>query len=146
LTDVRVARDGRLFITDMNSGSIFVLDKGQMSLWMKESQFGRVNGIVIDGGTLYVNCSGTIKAIDIATKKITPYGTDGVTGAGDDLIPVPGGLLAAAFQNTILVDKAGKVTQVLPIGVNGLEYVADQKLIVATFLRNGELAAYKAQF
>jgi hypothetical protein len=35
---------------------------------------------------------------------------------------------------------------VLPIAVNGLEYVADQKLIVATFLRNGELAAYKAQF
>jgi hypothetical protein len=146
LTDLRVADDGRIFVTDMYDATIFVLERGQLTEWLKDAQLGRPNGIVIAGGTLFVNASGTTKAIDIATRKITPYGTAGVTGAGDDLVPVPGGLLAAAYQDTILVDKDGKVTQVLPIGVNGLEYVPAEELIVVTFLRKGEIAAYKARF
>lgn len=146
LTDLRVADDGRIFVTNMYDATIFVLENGHVSEWLKDEQLGRPNGIVISGGTMFVNASGTTKAIDIATKKITPYGTAGVTGAGDDLVPVPGGLLAAAFQNTILVDSEGKVTQVLPEGANGLEYLPGEELIVVTFLRKGEIAAYKAQF
>lgn len=147
LTDVRVADDGRVFVTDMYDATIFVIENGQLTEWLKdEAQLNRVNGLVIDGGTLYVNVSGKIKQIDIATKAISPYGTDDVTGAGDDLIAVPGGLLAAAFGNTILVDAAGTVTQVLPAGVNGLEYVPDEKLIVVTQLRDNQIAAYQAPF
>jgi hypothetical protein len=146
LTDLRVADDGRVFVTDMYDATIFVLEKGRLTEWLKDDQLGRPNGIVIAGGTIFVNASGTTKAIDIATRKITPYGTAGMTGAGDDLVPVPGGLLAAAFQNTIMVDKEGKVTQVLPVAVNGLEYLPREGLLLVTFLRKGEIAAYKAQF
>ncbi|TRX62732.1 ATP-binding protein [Fulvivirga sp. M361] len=84
LNDIAIDEAGRVFITDMDSSKIFVLENNEISLW-KEG-LNKPNGIYVEADRILIASSGdgTFKAYDRTTKEATLLG-DGMS-KGDGIV------------------------------------------------------------
>jgi sugar lactone lactonase YvrE len=157
--DVAVGPDGRAFLTETLQGAIYVLENGALSQWLADPQLTGANGIIVDGGTLLVATLGdvskgfdklkpsNVKSVDIATKKITDYGSPAPIGALDGIELMDGGVMVTDNSGGRLLEvKPDGSTIVLATpgpGAADLEYIPHQHLVVIPMLQSGEVAAYK---
>jgi hypothetical protein len=86
LNDIAVAADGRVFVADTFSSTIWVLQAGRMEVFVRDPKLRGPNGLVILDGKLLVAelgdvsqgfdkmTPGNIKQIDLATKAISDFG------------------------------------------------------------------------
>jgi DNA-binding beta-propeller fold protein YncE len=160
LNDVVVADDGRVFVAETATNSIYVLENGVLSQWLTGAeQLAGANGLVIDGGALLVARLGdisrgfenmqpaNIKSVDLATKAITDYGSAAPIG-GLDGIELYDGAVAVTDNPTgrlLEVARDGTVSELATPGAGAadFEYIPAERLFVVPVLNTGEIVAYR---
>jgi hypothetical protein len=160
LNDVVVAPDGRVFVADTFGNAIFVLDGGAMSAWVKDDP-GLIgpNGLTVVDGALVVSelgdasqgfenlKPGTVKAIDLATKEVTVFGTPDAIGGLDGIEPTGDGGV------TVIDNPGGRLLEVQPgsaaveifapgSGAADHEFVPNLGLLIIPNLQQGTVVAY----
>src|SRR5688572_29013216 len=112
LNDVAVAGDGRVFVSDMVTNTIWALEGDKFEVWVQDAALENPNGLFPEAGRLVVGSWGVMaddfstkvpghmKTVDLATKEIKPLGSaepvgnlDGVEGYG------AGGYLATDWMS-----------------------------------------------
>jgi len=158
LNDVKVAPDGRVFVTETLRGAVYVLENGALTEFVTDPAITGANGITIEGDRLLIAPLGDISggfanlppqrimAIDLATRVITPF-AEGPVGVLDGIEPAGDGafLVTDNPAGTVLrVDASGAVDEIVAPGSGAadFEFVAETGLIVVPMLNSGEVVAY----
>ncbi len=146
LNDLTIDEAGKVYVSDSNTGNVYLLDNGMVSVWL--SNVGGPNGLLSEGSNLWVLSwkDQTMNSVD-ANKQITMKADslenpDGVEAVGD------GTYLVSAWNGLIrLVDpNSGKVSIILDIRPDSLnaadiDYIPEKKLLlVPTFFKNSVVA------
>lgn len=146
LNDLTIDEAGKVYVSDSNTGNIYLLDNGMVSVWL--SNVVGPNGLLSEGNNLWVLSwkDQTMNSVD-ANKQITMKADslenpDGVEAVGD------GTYLVSAWNGLIrLVDpNTGKVSIILDIRADSLnaadiDYIPEKKLLlVPTFFKNSVVA------
>jgi hypothetical protein len=160
LNDVTADTQGRVFVSDMMTNSIWVLEGGKFSLWLQDDALENPNGLLAEGGRLLVGSwgrmaddfstkvPGHMKVVDVATKKVsdlgdaTPVGNlDGVEPDGKGGYTVTDWLNGAIFQ----VSADGKATRLLDLnqGSADHEFIEKDRLVVLPMMMDGKVTAYR---
>ena len=98
LNDLAVDEDGRVYVSDMLTDSIYRLDGDTLSLWLQDEALQHPNGLQIDGNRLLVapwgkdlqddfstKVPGHLIAVDVTTKSISTIGSGEPVGNLDGL-------------------------------------------------------------
>jgi sugar lactone lactonase YvrE len=158
VNDLAVADDGTIYATETMQGAIYTIADGTATEFVADPALAGANGIVIDGNRLLVATLGDIsggfenlkpsnvKAVDIATKTITDFGSAEPVGGLDGIELVEGGVLVTDNSGGRLVKIAEDGTMI-EIGQTGagsadFEFVADQNLVVIPLLSSSEVVGF----
>ncbi|WP_108681315.1 SMP-30/gluconolactonase/LRE family protein [Methyloceanibacter sp. wino2] len=160
LNDIAVDKDGRVFISDTLTNTIYALDGDAFGVWLRSAELAAPNGLYPDDGRLIVASWGKgemmsakpdhLRTVDLDSKEIanlgdgTPIGNlDGLApdGAGDFL--VTDWVAGALFR----VQPSGKAERLLDLnqGTADLFYRSDEKLVMIPFMNDGVLVAYRLE-
>jgi hypothetical protein len=162
VNDVAVADDGTIYATETMQNAIYTIKGGTVAQLVTDPGLAGANGIIIDGNRLLVATLGdlsggfenlkpsNVKAVDIATKTVTDYGSAEPVGTLDGIEALAGAVLVTDNGAGRLIRVAGDGT-VAPIGDTGpgsadFEYVEGESLAVIPLLNSSEVAAFKLSF
>jgi len=75
MNDIDVDDNGIVYITDSKNSQLLKFDGEEISIWLKDAEIEKPNGIAIDGTKMYFCNNGDhfIKTIDLNTKTIVNY-------------------------------------------------------------------------
>lgn len=163
LNDVAVDDAGRVFVSDMFTNRIYVLDDDTVSVFVEGPELLHPNGLHIDGGVLMVSgwgenikddftteTPGRLVTVDLASKAISEVGPGTPVGNLDGLEPDgSGGWLATDWIAGALfaIDSDGNARQVLDLnqGSANFAYLPDEKLVVIPMMMEGRIVAYSVE-
>lgn len=82
LNDIDVNQNGIVYVSDMQTSSIYTLKNGEFSLWFQDKRLHRVNGLYCNNDYLAAGTSKNILKIDYETGEIDVYikNTGGIDG------------------------------------------------------------------
>lgn len=163
LNDPAVDGNGRVFVSDMATNAIYVLDGDSLSVWLQDEALKHPNGLKVEDGRLMVaawgeglqpdfstTVPGHLLAIDLESKEISPVGSGEPIGNLD-------GLEADGAGNWIATDwMAGAVVRIKPDGSAeqlidlsqgsaDLEYLESEGLAIVPMMMDDKLVAYKIE-
>ncbi len=147
LNDVAVGKDGKVYVTDMGTGKIHILENGIITTW--KSGLNKPNGIFIEEDRILTASAadGSFIAHDIKTKKETLINSDmksgdgiEVTISGDYLVSNWGGEIfeMKGSKSALLFSSVEENKQTADIGI----IKEDNIVLVPTFFDN-RVVAYK---
>jgi sugar lactone lactonase YvrE len=161
LNDTAVDSAGRVFVSDMLTNSIYVLENGALSLWLQDAALQHPNGLRVEGDKLFVaawgqdiqpdfstKTPGHLLSIDLATKAISKLGSGEPVGNLDGLEPDGAGnwivtdwVGGALFR----IQPDGKAEQLIDLnqGSADLEFVQAEKLAIIPMMMDGTVAAHR---
>ena len=163
LNDVAVDDTGRVFVSDMMTNRIYVLEDQAMSVFTKGAELLHPNGLHIEDGTLTVaawgqnikddfttETPGHLLTVDLKSKKVTPAGPGKPIGNLDGLEPDgSGGWLATDWIAGALyrIDANGNATQLLDLnqGSADLEFIQAEKLAIIPMMMDGKIVAHRIE-
>ena len=161
LNDTAVDGQGRVFVSDMAASAIYVLDGGNLSVWLQDEALKHPNGLKVDNGTLVVaawgqdlqedfstSVAGHLIAVDLETKEISALGSGEPVGNLDGLEPDgAGNWLATDWMGGALyrINSDGSAEQLLDLnqGSADLGYLEGEKLAVIPMMMDGKVVAYR---
>ncbi len=147
LNDVAVGKDGKVYVTDMGTGKIHILENGIITTW--KSGLNKPNGIFIEEDRILTASAadGSFIAHDIKTKKETLINSDMKSGdgieatiSGDYLVSNWGGEIfeMKGSKSALLFSSVEENKQTADIGI----IKEDNIVLVPTFFDN-RVVAYK---
>jgi sugar lactone lactonase YvrE len=162
LNDLAVTADGRVYIADSFTNTIYLFENGAVSAWLTDPKLNGPNGLTIIGSDLVVASLGdlsggfenlkpaNVRKVDLASKAITDFGSPEMFGNLDGIEPNGKGGV------TVTDNGGGRLLEVMPgaaateivklaPGSADHEYVGAQKLYVVPQMRSGEIVGYKAE-
>ncbi len=162
LNDLAVANDGRVFIADSFTNTIYLFENGAVSAWLSDPALNGPNGLTILGSDLVVASLGdlsggfenlkpaNVKKVDLASKAISDFGSSEMFGNLDGIEPNgKGGVI-------VTDNRGGRLLEVMPgaapteivkltSGSADFEFVPAQGLYVIPQMMQGEIVGYKAE-
>jgi sugar lactone lactonase YvrE len=161
LNDLAADAEGRVYASDMVANSIWVLDNGELSLFVQDDVLENPNGLLVEGGRILVGSwgkmapdfstevPGHMQQVDIATKKISALGDPAPAGNLDGVEPDgKGGYLVTDWMSGGLFRFAadGKGTKLLPLKPGSADLgVGPDGLVVIPMMMDGTVVAYKVE-
>ena len=146
---------GTLYVTDSAANRIYRVSGDQAELWLEDAALGKPNGIHCNQGRLIIGNTrdGTLQAIDLATRTISPFASlgadfypDGLTGDGT------GGYLLSDYSGRIYRLSSGGIFTLL-LDRRGPQrfcadfaYVPETGLLVVPSLYDHRLTAYRCKW
>ena len=142
LNDVVSAPDGKVYVSDTLTASVYVLDQGKLSLFVQDPMLMGANGLMIDGGSLLVADLGDISKgfanmtpgpvvkVDLATKAMSAYGAPGPVGILDGIeLDGKGGVYLTDNPGGKVLDlmPGGTATEVATVGAGAADLEVDVK-------------------
>jgi DNA-binding beta-propeller fold protein YncE len=159
LNDLAADKTGRVYASDMVTNSIWVLDGGKLSLLMQDDALDNPNGLLVEDGRLVVaswgkmapdfstKVPGHMKAIDLATKKVSALGDPTPVGNFDGVEPDgKGGYLVTDWVSGGLFQVAnnGKPTRLHPLQKGSADLgVGPDGIIMIPMMMDGTVHAYR---
>ena len=160
LNDVEAAPDGTIYITDTFGGNaIYKIEKGEISLWLKDEKLNYPNGLLVHDNKLFVSSWGVVTnpetfetevpgrllSIDLENAEImeisSPFGNlDGLQSTGH------GFLVSDWIAGQLLtVNEKGKVKELLDLnpGSADILYLNEKNLVLVPQMLDGNLTAYQ---
>jgi sugar lactone lactonase YvrE len=160
LNDTAVDDSGRVFVSDMVTDAIYVLENDALTLWLRDAELQHPNGLKVEGGALIVApwgrdmqedfstlTGGHLLQVDLATKAIAPLGSgepvgnlDGLErdGAGNWLVT---DWIAGALMR-IRPDGSREVLVDLDMGSADLGFAPEAGLAFVPMMLNDRLVAF----
>ncbi|MEZ4826961.1 MAG: SMP-30/gluconolactonase/LRE family protein [Bacteroidia bacterium] len=148
--DISVDADGRVYISDMDSSRIYVLEDSRLSLWI-EGDLDLPNGVLIEDNRLLVGEVGTSSFVSFSLSAVEKNTISEDMGRPDGIVAanVPGYYFVSDWQGEIFsVDPSGEKTSLLntkEAAINTADIwliPAENLLLVPTFFNN-RLVAYQ---
>jgi sugar lactone lactonase YvrE len=159
LNDLAADEQGRIYASDMVTNSIWLLDNGELSLFVQDDALANPNGLLVEGGRIVVGSWGKMAAdfstevpghmqqVDIATKQISALGDPAPAGNLDGVEPDgKGGYLVTDWMSGGLFRFApdGKGTRLLPLKPGSADLgIGPDGLVVIPMMMDGTVVAYK---
>jgi sugar lactone lactonase YvrE len=160
LNDVTADQQGRVYVSDMMTNSIWRLEGGQFSEWLRDEALENPNGLLAEDGRLLVGSwgrmaedfstkvPGHMKVVDVATKRISPLGDTTPVGNLDGVEPDGrGGYTATDWLNGAIFHVAadGKATRLLDLnqGSADHEFIEQDRLVVLPMMTDNKVVAYR---
>lgn len=148
LNDVTTTPDGKVFVSDMMTKKIHLLENGEFKVWLHSETFNRPNGLFTENNKLYVG-DHEIFEIDLASKAIRSIikdagGVDGLEKTHD------GDFIFSHWAGRIFLRKGDQTIKLMDsseqnINTADIDYAIKlQLLLVPTFFDN-RVIAYKIQ-
>ncbi|CAN7681076.1 SMP-30/gluconolactonase/LRE family protein [Phyllobacterium sp. LjRoot231] len=159
LNDTAVDEAGRVFVSDMLTNRIYVLDNDALSVWVESEDLLHPNGLRVEDGRLLVagwgrdiqpdfssKTPGHLITIDLNTKAISDVGPGEPVGNLDGLEPDGAGnwLVTDWVAGTLFrIHPDGKVDQLMDLnqGSADLEFMEGEKLAIIPMMMDGKLVA-----
>jgi len=145
LNDVTVDDLGRVYVSDSNTGSIYLLENGVVSVWL--TGLDGPNGLLAEGDNLMLALwnQKTLNTVDgakqVTLKSDSLENPDGIEALGD------GGYLVSSWNGMVhYVDASGASTMIIDtradsIGAADIEFIQSKNLLlVPTFFKNTVMA------
>jgi sugar lactone lactonase YvrE len=163
LNDTAVDSAGRVFVSDMLTDSIYVLENGKLSVWVNDAALLHPNGLRVDGDRLIVAAwgkdiqpdfstkePGRLLAVDLKTKEISAIGSGEPVGNLDGLEPDgAGNWIATDWVGGALyrIHPDGTPDQLLDLnpGSADLEFIESDKLVIIPMMMDGKVTAYRIE-
>jgi DNA-binding beta-propeller fold protein YncE len=161
LNDVTAAADGRVFVSDMVTNRIHVLDNGSFSVWLEDAALENPNGLHAENGQLIVGAWGVmtdgfatevpghLKTVNLEDKSINSLGSGSPVGNLDGVEPVGGDFYVTDWMAGKLyrIDRAGNATLLLELeqGMADHEYMENDSVIVLPMMNNNTLLGYRVR-
>jgi hypothetical protein len=148
LNDCIVGDEGRIYMTDMMTGTIYRIADGEIKAWLPAGTFDSPNGINYRDGFLYVGAKGKIVRIDPSNKiqKVVAEFDGGVDGLEIDK---SGNFIFSDWSGLVRRVTAGGEPEVLfnttdeKVNAADIHLMVDENiLLVPTFFDN-RVVAYK---
>lgn len=162
LNDATADKDGRVFISDMLTNQIWLLEDGALKLWLENAALKNPNGLFAETNRLLVaswggapkedfstDVPGGLEAIDFKTKEITRLGS-APAGNLDGLEPDgKGGFLVTDWFGGSLYrfTADGKAELVIDLnkGSADIEVIVADGLVIIPMMLDNKVVAYKLQ-
>jgi len=158
LNDVVVAPDGRVFVSDTFTMTIWVLEDGTFSPWLQDPALMGANGLIVDGGALIVANLGDVSqgfenakpgwvvSVDLETQAVTDYGAPDAVGLLDGIaLDGAGGVLFTDYLSGRIMrqEPGGAAEQVgmLSLGAADMDYDATGGVIIVPITPEGRVVA-----
>lgn len=148
LNDVTVGADGKVYVSDMNKGTIILLDNGKVSTWLDNLQ--NPNGLLaLDGKMLMALWNPkTLNVIDMQTKQVemktdSLENPDGVEAVDDNsyLVSSWNGMvhyIGPDWKETVILD-----TRADSVSAADIEYIQEKKLLLVPGFFKNKVIAYE---
>jgi sugar lactone lactonase YvrE len=112
LNDMAADREGRLYISDSRTGTVYTLAGGEVAVFLKSGEFPNPNGVVVDQGFLILGTGEKIVRIDLSTKVMTDFmihtgGVDGLALTGE------GRVIFSDWPGTVHLMKQGEEKELI---------------------------------
>ena len=160
LNDVTADGQGRVYVSDMMANSIWRLEGGQFSEWLRDEALENPNGVLADDGRILVGSwgrmaddfstkvPGHMKVVDVAAKKVSPMGDATPVGNLDGVEPDGrGGYTVTDWLNGAIfhVSADGKAARLLDLnqGSADHEFIEKDRLVVLRMMMDGKVVAYR---
>jgi sugar lactone lactonase YvrE len=161
LNDLAVDDAGRVFVSDMITDTIYVLENGALSVWLQDAELQHPNGLYVDGDRLLVaawgreiqpdfstKTLGHLLSVDLNSKVISPLGEAQPLGNLDGLEPDGAGnwlstdWVAGALHR---IKEDGTSEQLLDLnqGSADLEFLESEKLVIIPMMMDGTVIAHR---
>ena len=162
LNDVAADEQGRVFVSDMLSNQIWLLDGDSFAVWLEDAKLENPNGLKVAGDKLIVAAWGKMEpdwstkvpghllAIDIASKQIGDLGDPKPVGNLDGLEPDgAGGWYISDWAAGALYHAApdGRAEQIMDLaqGSADIGVLTDDKIVLVPMMVDGTVVAYKME-
>jgi sugar lactone lactonase YvrE len=161
LNDTAVDADGRVFVSDMLTDSIYVLEDGKLSVWLQDAALMHPNGLRVDNGRLIVAAwgkdiqpdfstkePGRLLAVDLKTKELSTIGSGEPVGNLDGLEPDGAGCWIVTDWvggSLFRIHPDGKADPLMDLnqGSADLEFIIAEKLVIIPMMMDGKVTAYR---
>ena len=159
LNDVTADRDGRIYVSDMVTNRIHVLEDGHFSVWLEDAALENPNGLHAESLQLIVGAWGVmtdgfateipghLKAVSLHDKSIRSLGTGVAVGNLDGVEPVDDEFYVTDWiaGRLFRIDRYGNARLLLELeqGMADHEYIGLHRLILLPMMKNNTLLAYK---
>jgi len=162
LNDVAADEQGRVFVSDMMTNQIWLLDGDSFAVWLEDAKLENPNGLKVAGDKLIVASWGAMEpdwstkvpghllAVEIASKKITDFGDPKPVGNLDGLEPDgAGGWYVSDWAAGGLYHAGpdGRAEQLLdlPQGSADIGILPADKIVLVPMMMDGTVVAYKVE-
>lgn len=160
LNDISITKEGRIFVSDLTTGSIYTVVDNIVVLWLHSTEFATPNGVLVQGDNLIIGTIGTELSLDLrpdqygslyrislTDKSVKPIHSawkicpiDGVVAFEDGVIisdPMAGKLIYVTEEkNTVLLD--GIKGEIADIGID-----SEKQIIYAPLMVGNKVVAYQ---
>ena len=160
LNDVTADGQGRVYVSDMLTDTIWALEGDRFSAWLQDDALENPNGLLAENGRLLVGSwgrmtdgfqtkvPGHMKAVDVATRKVSDMGDPAPVGNLDGVEPDGrGGYTVTDWLNGAIFHVAadGKATLLLDLnqGSADHEFIEKDRLVVLPMMMDGKVVAYR---
>jgi sugar lactone lactonase YvrE len=162
LNDVTADEQGRVFVSDMMGNRIYVLEDGEVQVWVESEDLESPNGLYAEGDRIVVGAWGVmtdgfetevpghLKVVDFETQEVqslgdgTPVGNlDGVEPDGEGNYLVTDWMAGKLYRIT----PEGEAEELLDLGQGAAdhEYIEEQRLVVIPMMNDGVVVAYELE-
>lgn len=148
LNDITIGPDGAVYISDMHSTTVYIIENGRIGPWLSSPLFINPNGLNVLGQELLVGTSNGIFAVRFDDQSIRHLVKD--TGGIDGLeLFEDGYFLISDWSGKVQLvhpDRAPVVllnTTALKINAADIEYIADRNMLVVPTFMDNRVTAYE---
>ncbi len=161
LNGITVNNSGKIFISDWIGNRIYVLEKGELKVWLDTVDLNSPNGLWVNNTDLYVaswgrnpkddfttETSGSIKKISLISKEILTNKQNGqwINMDGISAYEKDKWLVSDFLKGEILLlNSKGKIEKSIKTkkGSADFYYVNEKKLLVVPLMMDNQVVAYK---
>ncbi len=159
LNDVATTEDAKVFVSDMSTNRIHLLENDKFSIWLEDPDLESPNGLLVEGDNLILGAWGVmtdgfgteipghLKSVSLQDKSITSLGgspignMDGVESDGQGGYYVTDWMAGKLLQ----INKAGNAKLLMESeqGMADHEVLLEKNMILLPMMMNDKLLAYK---
>ena len=149
LNDLHVTEDGKVYFTDSNTSTIYVLADDKVNKFHQDASLGGTNGLLIEGNMAYLagHNTGQVSRMDLTSKSVEKIavdipGGDGVERYGD-------ALLVSNWNGQVYhIANNGEVTLLLDsqdakLNSADIEVIAEKNLLLVPTFFGNTVTAYE---
>jgi sugar lactone lactonase YvrE len=152
LNDITVDQAGNVYISDMAADRIYQLSGGLVTTWLEGKELHNPNGLLIEEKRLLMASkgSGSLKIIDLATKKIDTLASIG--GSPDGLVSDGrGNYFLSSWNGEVFFISTDTKLQILDtrskkINSADIDYIPEEKLLLVPTFFDNRVMAYEVVF